>query len=33
MEFFRATISCKYFSKEHEIEGNKGIETFAFHSL
>lgn len=22
-----------YFSKEHEIEENKGIETFAFHSL
>lgn len=24
---------AKYFSKEHEIEENKGIETFAFHSL
>ena len=22
-----------YFSKEHEIEENKGVETFAFHSL
>jgi len=24
---------AKYFSKEHEIEENKGIDTFAFHSL
>jgi hypothetical protein len=24
---------AKYFSKEHEIEENKGIETFSFHSL
>lgn len=24
---------AKYFSKEHEIEENKGLETFAFHSL
>lgn len=24
---------AKYFSKEHEIPENKGIETFAFHSL
>lgn len=24
---------AKYFSKEHEIEENKGIETFAFHSV
>ncbi len=24
---------AKYFSKEHEIEENKGISTFAFHSL
>lgn len=24
---------AKYFSKEHEIEENKGIATFAFHSL
>lgn len=24
---------AKYFSKEHEIEENKGITTFAFHSL
>lgn len=24
---------AKYFSKEHEIEENEGIETFAFHSL
>ena len=24
---------AKYFSKEHEIEENQGIETFAFHSL
>lgn len=24
---------AKYFSKEHEIEENRGIETFAFHSL
>lgn len=24
---------AKYFSKEHEIEENKGIEPFAFHSL
>jgi hypothetical protein len=25
--------TAKYFSKEHEIEENNGIETFAFHSL
>lgn len=24
---------AKHFSKEHEIEENKGLETFAFHSL
>lgn len=24
---------AKYFSKEHEIEENKGIETFAFHQV
>lgn len=24
---------ARYFSKEHEIEENEGIETFAFHSL
>ena len=24
---------AKYFSKEHEIEENKGIETFAFHTV
>lgn len=24
---------AKFFSKEHEIEENKGLETFAFHSL
>ena len=30
---FAPLEAAKYFSKEHEIEENKGIETFAFHSL
>lgn len=30
---FAPLIVAKYFSKEHEIEENKEIETFAFHSI
>lgn len=32
VRFAPLEVAC-HFSKEHEIEENKGIETFAFHSL